>query len=95
MIVPNLTMINNGTILLDSPNERRLGVKVPVISVEVLPGSDSNVTSLGFTWNATHLDKRELSISLYFKNPELVSQNDVSLTKLTIVDARKYPSEFQ
>jgi hypothetical protein len=68
-VVPNLQMINNGTIYLDDfqakrelSAERDLGVTTtinkkkksfPVLQVEVLPGGDSNPADLNFVWNVT------------------------------------------
>lgn len=61
--VPNLQMINNGTIYLDDlqVKTRELAVtttkkartRVPVLSVEVIPGLESNATELTFRWNVT------------------------------------------
>jgi hypothetical protein len=52
-------MINNGTIFLSDffrANGRVLqdnvaGKDVPVLSIEVVPGLESNATLLEFTWN--------------------------------------------
>ena len=61
--VPDLQMINNGTIYLDDlqVKTRELAVtttkkartRVPVLSVEVIPGLESNATELTFRWNVT------------------------------------------
>lgn len=68
-VVPNMTMINNGTISidhLDSIFSRRLNSDethtVPVISVEVIPSKQSNSSELTFLWNATAEDKYSLHI---------------------------------
>jgi len=41
--VPNLTMITNGTIVID-------GKEWPVLHIEIVPGEDSDSAKLGFTW---------------------------------------------
>jgi len=56
-------MINNGTIYLDDLIKLRKRdlvakwtperAKIPVLTVEVIPGIESNVTLLGFKWNVT------------------------------------------
>ena len=46
--VPNLTLINNGTVTLDDAEE------VPVLDVEILAGANSDPENLKFTWNCTH-----------------------------------------
>jgi hypothetical protein len=59
--VPNLTMINNGTIYADQLGFGRMLLKkeinnrprIPVLKIEVIPGPDSNVTELSFKWNVT------------------------------------------
>jgi hypothetical protein len=60
-IVPNLQMINNGTIYLEDLH-RELGVttvingkkkSLPVLQVEVLPGLESKADDLSFRWNVT------------------------------------------
>ena len=60
-IVPNLQMINNGTIYLDDFG-RELAVSTaknvkkknfPVLQVEVLPGLESKAEDLSFRWNVT------------------------------------------
>ena len=64
-VVPSMTMINNGTIYLDEldikhpffSNRKLLAKKekerIPVLTVDVIPGLLSNATALGFKWNAT------------------------------------------
>jgi hypothetical protein len=64
MIVPNLQLLNNGTIYLDQITPHRdLGAKInprmltkeriPVLSVRVIPGLESNASDLLFIWNVT------------------------------------------
>ena len=92
-VVPNLQMINNGTIFLSDFEAKRelqgrgLGVTTtinnkkkafPVLSVEVLPGLDSNPADLQFVWNVTKEEARTLSVQLYFDQPLKVSANAVS-----------------
>ena len=84
-------MINNGTIYLDDLklNDRSLSEKaskktrVPVLTVEVIPGLESNATELSFKWNVTAQTERILDIQMYFDNPLVVSQNAVSFLILT------------
>ena len=45
-VIPNMTIITNGTIEDD-------GVVYPVLQLEVIPGASSEPEHLGFTWNAT------------------------------------------
>ena len=45
--------------------------------MEVIPGEESDVTFLGFTWNVTALSERQLEINLYFDNPIMVSSNPI------------------
>ena len=57
-VVPNLQMINNGTIFLSDlqgyGRELRLRPDdIPVLQVEVIPGIESNATELSFVWNVT------------------------------------------
>ena len=71
-VVPTLQMINNGTIYLDqlTTKSRELKitktniqkVRVPVLTVEVIPGPDSNATALSFKWNVTAEDKRNMAV---------------------------------
>jgi hypothetical protein len=93
-IVPNLQMINNGTIYLSDLKDnrelaadRKLAVttrnnnqkkRIPVLQVEVLPGSESNPADLQFTWNVTQQEAQSLLVQLYFENPYRVSANPVS-----------------
>ena len=82
-------MINNGTIFLDeldmyydhrilrSHDENR--DRIPVLTVEVLPGYESRAEDLTFRWNVTAEDKRTMYIQLYFDKPLAVSSNVVSL----------------
>ena len=67
-ILPNLTMINNGTTEVD-------GVEVPVLQLDIIPGkfSHENVKKLGFTWNATEQTSHSLLISVYFDEPLYIS----------------------
>lgn len=88
-VVANLTMINNGTIFMDeldmyydhrilrSHDENR--DRIPVLTVEVLPGFESSAEDLTFRWNVTAEDKRTMYIQLYFDKPLVVSSNVVSL----------------
>ena len=92
-VVPNLQMINNGTIFLDDLetkrelHERGLGVTTtvrkkkkayPVLSVEVVPGLDSSAADLQFAWNVTQQEAQSLHVQLYFDTPMKVSANPVS-----------------
>lgn len=90
-IVPNLQMINNGTIYLDDiegyrDNGRQLGIssikdpnkkRLPVLAVEVIPGIQSKAEDLTFRWNVTQQDSKALRVQLYFDYPLNVSANDV------------------
>jgi len=77
-------MINNGTIYLDDlqvksrelavTTAKRARIRVPVLSVEVIPGLESNATELSFRWNVTMQQARIMNIQLYFDNPMIVSQ---------------------
>jgi hypothetical protein len=94
-VVPNLQMINNGTIYLDDFKNKRelaadrmLGVtttinnkkkRIPVLQVEVVPGLESNAADLQFAWNVTQQEAKSLHVQLYFENPYKVSANPVSL----------------
>jgi hypothetical protein len=63
--------------------------KVPVLTVEVLPGSDeSNSTALSFVWNVTQETPKDMTIQLYFDEPLVVSSNPVSLSLLIFKDSR-------
>ncbi len=91
-IVPNLEMINNGTIYLEdlqgyNNSRRQLGIstvfkakkkKKPVLQVEVIPGPDSKVQDLSFRWNVTGENAKTLELKLYFDYPLNVSSNPVS-----------------
>ena len=89
-VVPNLQMINNGTIYLEDlkpRGARELGVSTtnnqskkskPVLQVEVLPSIDSSPADLQFVWNVTQEDSRSLNVQLYFEDPLKVSQHPVS-----------------
>jgi hypothetical protein len=93
-VVPNLQMINNGTIYLDDFKNKRelaadrmLGVtttinnkkkRIPVLQVEVVPGLESNAADLQFAWNVTQQEAKSLHVQLYFENPYKVSANPVS-----------------
>jgi hypothetical protein len=77
-VVPNLQMINNGTIYIDDLElKRELAAKrvldvsttnirkrksIPVLKVEVLPGLDSNPADLNFSWNVTTQEAQSLQI---------------------------------
>jgi len=57
-VVPNLTMINNGTIYLDQVDySRRLQAdntdRIPILQVNVIPGIESDGTNLNYSWNIT------------------------------------------
>jgi len=58
-MVPNLTLINNGTIVKD-------GKTYPVLEVVVEPGEDSDLENLEFVWNATDQTNTTLTLKLYF-----------------------------
>ena len=66
--VPNLTIINNGTVMVN-------GEEKPVLHLEMIPGMSSNIEDLKFTWNATFQNNLELDVHLYFENPAYVSAN--------------------
>jgi len=75
--------INNRELAVD----RMLGVKttfnnkkkrIPVLSVEVVPGIESNAADLKFVWNVTTQETKSLNVQLYFENPYKVSANPVS-----------------
>jgi len=63
-IVPDMKMVNNGTIYLSDLNrlgnfKRELSYlkeaeQFPVLELEVIPGSGQNGKDLTFTWNATN-----------------------------------------
>lgn len=53
--VPNLTIINNGTIELK-------GKVVPVLDIEIVPGEDSNSEDLLFTWEVVSQTATTLEI---------------------------------
>ena len=66
-VVPNLQIINNGTIYLDqmTPHRNLRGrinpkfvdsVRIPVLEVNCIPGLESNATDLQFIWNVSHVD---------------------------------------
>ena len=65
-------------------SQKKSKTKVPVLSVEVIPGLESNVTELAFRWNVTAQSDRSLDIQMYFDNPMAVSQNAVSFPFLYI-----------
>jgi len=88
-------MINNGTIYLDdlqlksrelavTTSSKKNKIKVPVLSVEVIPGLESNATALSFVWNVTTQESRQMDIQMYFDNPLVVSQNAVSFSCLRL-----------
>jgi len=67
-MVPNLTLINNGTIVKD-------GKTYPVLEVLVEPGDDSDPDKLTFVWNATDQTNTTLTLRLYFDQARWVSSN--------------------
>ena len=80
--VPDLSMIKKSTLFLSDlvkVDGRLLAEDLPVLSVEVIPGADSNATMLGFTWNVTAESTRNLDINLNFDHPEIVSIYSVSI----------------
>ena len=72
--VPDLRMINNGTIYLSDMqklgNTRLLGTtdwdskadQFPVLSLSVIPGDGQNLKDLSFTWNITNQTSSQLDI---------------------------------
>jgi len=82
-VVPNLQLINNGTVIPNENSKKRsLAITtnsnkqtLPAFQVEVHAGVDSNPEDLQFTWNVTKETKDELHVQLYFENPLLVSVN--------------------
>jgi hypothetical protein len=75
--VPDLLMLSNGTMYLDESMlnatmanetsiERRLkstnSKRIPILQVKVLPGPDSDLADLGFSWNVTSQEDRKLAI---------------------------------
>ena len=54
-IVPDLTMITNGTVSVD-------GVRRPVFDVEIIPGVDSDPSQLSFGWSVVEMTSRSISI---------------------------------
>ena len=88
--VPDLQMINNGTIFLDQlmPHRNLRGkinprnlerVRIPVLEVNVFPGLESNVSDLQFIWNVTQEDAKSMEVQLYFMTPLKISSNAVSI----------------
>jgi len=78
--VPNLTMIQNGTIEVD-------GEVFPVFAVEVVPGEDSDTQRLYFTWEVISQTNDTLTIQLHFNETEFVSANwDKEWLKITFRD---------
>jgi len=69
--VPNLTMINNGTVEVD-------GEVYPVLQIDVEPGMDSFIKDLRFEYNVTAQDEFSIDVQLYFKKAIFVSSNNVS-----------------
>jgi hypothetical protein len=99
-IVPNLEMINNGTIYLEDLQARQLGIQTlknakkkskPVLQVEVIPGSESKAEDLSFRWNVTSENAKTLELQLYFDYPLNVSSNPVSI--LLLISCR-YLTQF-
>lgn len=72
--VPNLRMINNGTIYLSDlqkmGNSRllseldwdRKAEQFPVLSFSIIPGDGQNAKDLGFTWNVTNQTSSQLDV---------------------------------
>lgn len=46
-----------------------------MFGVKVIPGEDSDLETLKFTWNVTSMDKDYLKIRLNFRKPIYVSSN--------------------
>ena len=67
-MVPNLTLINNGTIVKD-------GKTYPVLEVLVEPGDDSDPEKLTFVWNVTAQTNTTLTLQLYFDQARWISSN--------------------
>jgi hypothetical protein len=54
------------------------GIRIPVLEVNVIPGLDSNASSLQFSWNVTKQDEKSMIVHLFFQTPLYVSTNAVS-----------------
>ena len=79
-IVPNVTMITNGTVTVDE--------KVyPVLEIEIVPGEDSDEEMLGYTWRAVSQTNRTLVVQFEFENALFISANgDRERVKVTVRD---------
>ena len=49
--------------------------KIPVLTVEVIPGIESKMEDLGFVWNVTQQETFSLNVQLFFTNAIAVSSN--------------------
>jgi len=100
-IVPNLSMINNGTIYFDQVDySRRLQAdnstdRIPILQVNVIPGIESDGGNLNYTWNVTQQGTREIKIQLYFSSPSMISTEPVSVACLTSLDSRHARGRLQ
>ena len=68
-IIPDLNLLKNMTVPTPEGN-------LPVFQVNILPGSDSEVSKLDFGWEAISMSPRELKIQIYFKTALYISSNN-------------------
>ena len=59
-IIPSLNMVKDGRLKVN-------GEEQPVFKVEVLPGEDSDLTKLNFSWHTVEMTKRKFSIQIVFE----------------------------
>jgi len=81
--VPNLTMITNGTIIVDEDE----GIVERVLRIEVLPGVASDIKYLDFEWEAVNQTSLKLFIQMTFDDPVYISAfTDPDILKITVID---------
>lgn len=79
-IVPNVTILNNGTIEIDEE-------VYPVLQIEVESGGITDQKRLNFTWEVVKQTARKLYLQLHFHDPIFVSANpERDLFKATFRD---------
>ena len=65
-LVPNLTIITNGTVEVD-------GKTVPVLELRIEPGEDSDPAKMNFTFRAVAQTPRTLTLEMIFDDAIFVS----------------------
>ena len=66
---------------------------MPVFEVEVIPGEESDPSTLTFDWNVVSMTDREIAIQIYFDKAVYVSANtEPDTLKLSFVDKYMFVS---